>query len=67
MQFIDHIIDQKKHYHSVARQCVERSTSQILWRLENFGGSEPQTPVPIDKIIGVGDYVGDNSSHAMTQ
>jgi len=30
-------------------------------------GQNPITPEPIDKIFGVGDYVGDDSPHAKTQ
>jgi len=29
-----------------------------------WGVRTPQTPEPIDKNIGMGDYVGDNSTHA---
>jgi len=31
------------------------------------GRSEPETPEPIDKKFGVGDYVTNNSPHAKTQ
>jgi len=35
--------------------------------IAKFGGSELQNPVPIDKKIGVGDYVGDKYPHAKTK
>jgi len=42
-------------------------TSQSYGDSKILGGQNSQTPEPIDKKYGVGDYVGDDSPHAKIQ
>jgi len=44
-----------------------RSTSQCYGDSNISGGQNSQTPEPIDKKFGVGDYVGDDSPYAEIQ
>jgi len=58
-------------YHSAARQCLHccKIYQANPMGIAKFrGGSQnSQTPEPIVKKFGVGDYVGDDSPHAKMQ
>jgi len=62
------------HCRPTLSQCSTAVKHALLWDrpanpmgIAKFGGQNPKTPAPIDKKIGVGNYVGNSSSQAEIQ